>query len=104
MISLTIDTSNSLEIFVSLERDGRKDELHKPISREQPQEVLLLLDALLKKNNLALSDIAEIFVCKGPGSYTGLRVGVAVANTLAHLLNIPINRLPVGKRVTPVYS
>ncbi|MEN9407713.1 MAG: hypothetical protein RLZZ455_929 [Candidatus Parcubacteria bacterium] len=104
MISLIIDTSNSLEIIVSLERDGKKDEMHKRISREQPQEVLVLLDALLKKNNLALSDISEIIVRKGPGSYTGLRVGASVANTLAYLLNIPINRMPVGKRVTPVYS
>lgn len=104
MVCLTIDTSSSLEIIVSLEIDGKKDELQTRISREKPQEVLVLLDTLLKKNKLTLSDISEISVCIGPGSYTGLRVGASVANTLSYLLNIPINRMPVGKRVIPVYS
>lgn len=60
-----------------------------------------LIEEAVQTNNIKFSDITEIVVAPGPGSYTGLRVGVAVANALGFLLNIPIN----GKRalVTPAY-
>ena len=37
-----------------------------------------------------LHDISGIGVMRGPGSFTGLRIGLTVANTLADSLNIPI--------------
>ncbi|HKX24146.1 MAG TPA: tRNA (adenosine(37)-N6)-threonylcarbamoyltransferase complex dimerization subunit type 1 TsaB [Candidatus Saccharimonadales bacterium] len=44
----------------------------------------------LKKNNAELSDLGGIVVYQGPGSFTGLRIGITVANALAHELKIPI--------------
>ncbi len=52
------------------------------------------LSALLEKTNLKLSDITHILVNHGPGSFTGLRVGINLARTLAYALNLPI--LPIG--------
>ncbi len=47
-------------------------------------------DSLLQGNNKKLQNIGGIVAFKGPGSFTGLRIGLSVANALAYGLNIPI--------------
>ena len=44
----------------------------------------------LAENDKTWQDIAEIRFMSGPGSFTGLRIGAAVINALAHELNIPL--------------
>lgn len=44
----------------------------------------------LAANNYSLHDLSGIVIFAGPGSFTGLRIGVSVANTLAYSLKIPI--------------
>lgn len=53
-------------------------------------EVLEAIKKILFKNKVELSEIDAIAVNRGPGSYTGVRVGVTVANTLGWTLNIPV--------------
>jgi len=48
------------------------------------------IDSGLKKTKKELSDLQGVFVINGPGSFTGLRVGLTVANQFAHQLKIPI--------------
>lgn len=48
------------------------------------------IDELLKECGLKPSDLTQIAVAKGPGSYTGVRIGVTIAKTLAWSLNIPV--------------
>jgi tRNA threonylcarbamoyladenosine biosynthesis protein TsaB len=45
---------------------------------------------LLNSNNATQQDLTGIVAYKGPGSFTGLRIGLSVANTLAYSLQIPI--------------
>lgn len=45
---------------------------------------------LLNEHGKELHDVAGIVIFKGPGSFTGLRIGVTVADTLAYALKIPI--------------
>ena len=98
-----IDTSASDSIRVGIEKDGKTVE--KVAERKsQAQMVLPVVEELLKSQKLKLSDITEIKVHTGPGSYTGLRVGLAIANMLGFLLGVSINGLPVGKQVFPVYE
>lgn len=47
----------------------------------------------LKEAKIAISDINEIIVCNGPGSFTGIRIGVTIAKTLAFTLNVPIKMI-----------
>lgn len=54
------------------------------------EELLPNIQKILDKHNLNLKDIKNIIVISGPGSYTGLRVGIAVANGLSFALKIPI--------------
>lgn len=48
-----------------------------------------ILEAL-KSQNREVSNIQGIIIYKGPGSFTGLRIGISVANALAYSLNVPI--------------
>jgi len=55
--------------------------------------IILTIDKALKKCKAELADLKGVFVIKGPGSFTGLRVGLSVANQFAHQLKIPITGL-----------
>lgn len=44
----------------------------------------------LKKCGATIDDLAGIVVFRGPGSFTGLRIGITVVNTLAHEMHVPI--------------
>lgn len=100
---LYIDTSNSQKTLVRLSRGEKVTEQEESSGKKRKQTVLPLVDKLLKSEGISLKDIDEIQVNEGPGSFTGLRIGVAIANTLAHVLGIPIN----GKKnqlVEPIYA
>lgn len=94
---LFINTSDNQKTVVSLDNDR----LEKPTGIDKSQQVLKLINEILEKKKKTLKDITEIEVETGPGSFTGLRVGVAVANTLAWTLKIPVNG---QKMVKPEYK
>lgn len=48
------------------------------------------LQTMLEEHGKHLQDIDGIVIFKGPGSFTGLRIGITVANTLAYALSVPI--------------
>ena len=54
------------------------------------QTLMPMIEEVCKMVNLDLSELELIAVSKGPGSFTGLRIGVATAKGLAHTLEIPI--------------
>ncbi len=58
--------------------------------RQLAETIHLKIKELLESRQHVLSDLEGIVVFKGPGSFTGLRIGISVANTLADSLSIPI--------------
>lgn len=58
--------------------------------RQLASDLLERIKQLLKSQQLKLSDLTGIAILRGPGSFTSLRIGHTVANTLADSLNIPI--------------
>lgn len=58
--------------------------------RELSDTILLKIQDILKQQNLSYSDLRGIGVYAGPGSFTGLRIGVTIANTMAYALDIPV--------------
>ncbi len=54
------------------------------------EKIIRTIDEAIKKSGAELKDLEGVFVIKGPGSFTGLRVGIAVANQFAHQLKAPI--------------
>jgi len=70
---------------------GKKVLVKKVIDPYASSEKLLpLLDALLKERELEPESLKGIIVSLGPGSFTGLRIGVCLAKSLAFVLKIPV--------------
>lgn len=90
---LYIDTSNSDEITIGI--DGKK--YKRDARNEKAQALLPFIDELMKKGGLDFSDISEIEINPGPGSFTGLRVGTAIAQAIGWILEIPINGKFIGE-------
>jgi tRNA threonylcarbamoyladenosine biosynthesis protein TsaB len=67
------------------------------------QVLLPMIVAILKKKKLEFSNLTAIEVNVGPGSFTGTRVGVAIANALGYALDLPVNGKK-GKIAEPVYE
>ncbi len=86
-MKLYIDTSNSERIIVGI--NGKKFETD--ARQEKAQKLLPFINEILKKEGKKIKEIKEIEVNTGPGSFTGLRVGVSVANALGWTLDIPVN-------------
>lgn len=87
---LNIDTA--LETAsISLAKDGKA--INTAINKEQRDHASWLqtaISALMKDSGFELKDLRAIAVTIGPGSYTGLRVGLASAKGLCYALNIPL--------------
>ena len=89
-------------------------------NRQLADELLPSIQKILSSNDHDLQDIKGILIFTGEGSFTGLRIGTTVANTLAYSLDIPIvdsigedwlvdgvikrDKAKPGKYVTPKYS
>lgn len=103
-VLLRIDTSNREKSIVALEdAHGVKTfEAETPLG--SGSAVLRGVEKLLADTGHSLKDITHVRVATGPGSYTGLRVGAAIANMLGELLGVSVNGLPVGQTVTPLYE
>lgn len=95
-MKIRIDTSVSHQAVVSLYKDGTWIAKHADVKPASAQTVLPLLESLLADQHVMISDITAVEVHTGPGSFTGLRVGAAIAQTLSWALQIPINDKPPG--------
>jgi len=100
VMKLFIDTSDSKKTIIGLDDKRWKFET----KEHKSQKLLELIDQTLKKQKKSLKDVTKIEVNLGPGSFTGLKVGVSVANALAWTLKIPVNGKKVGELVKPKYE
>lgn len=84
-MKLYLDTSNSETVLKLDNREYRHDFGH-----DLAEKLLGFIRDKLSENNKSWRDIAEIEFMSGPGSFTGLRIGATIVNTLAHELKIPL--------------
>lgn len=90
MISLFIDTSFS-DVSIALVKDNNLlDIIHEDIPNKHSIYTVQYIDDILKKNNLSPDAVDEIVVVNGPGSFTGIRIGVTIAKMYAYLKKIRI--------------
>ena len=83
---------NSAEMTVQLTLvDGdKRTDYEWAAERNLARDMLAYLRDRLAENEASFADISGIGVFRGPGSFTGLRIGLAVLNTIAHEQRIPI--------------
>lgn len=67
-------------------RAGLKWQAHRQLAETIHRQI----DKILNKSSISVNEIDGIVCYKGPGSFTGLRIGLSVANSLAHAVNIPL--------------
>lgn len=102
-VILLIDTTSNEIIKVGININGQTYNIEQKLDKQKAQTLLPLIEKILNNKKIKLHDITEIQVNPGPGSFTGIRVGLTVANTLAFLLKIPVNGKPVGELPEPIY-
>ncbi|MGB7786950.1 MAG: tRNA (adenosine(37)-N6)-threonylcarbamoyltransferase complex dimerization subunit type 1 TsaB [Salinimicrobium sp.] len=73
--------------LLALKEDNGKNYSH-------AERLHLYIEEILKENGLKASQLEAVAVSKGPGSYTGLRIGVSAAKGLCFSLNIPLISVP----------
>ena len=90
MISLVMDTSNSY-LAVGLFKDNMcLEAFQEKGSRRQSEKAIPTLKEVLDRHHVALKDVNEMIITSGPGSYTGVRVAMTIAKTLAAVSDVRI--------------
>lgn len=87
---LAIDTTSNICSTALLEDDKLIDENTINNGLTHSENLMPLIAGLLERNKLSLSDINLIAVCVGPGSFTGIRIGIASIKAMAEVYKIPV--------------
>lgn len=91
MYTLFIDTHKNTNLALL-----KGDLLLKHIENESVRQstiIIPLIKEMLNEYSVSIKDINEIILVNGPGSFTGVRLGVTIAKTIAYTMNIPIKCL-----------
>lgn len=90
MYQLLLDSSNVL-LSVGLAKDGKVfDKISYEAWQRQSEMMVTEVENILKRNNIDKSELDGVVVGIGPGSYTGVRIGVTIAKTIAYALKIKV--------------
>lgn len=91
---LFIDTATS-NLIISIIKDMEMIYCFNEEVKESSSKIMAVIDEAFNKTNIKPTDIDKIFVVNGPGSFTGIRVGLTLAKVMAWSLNIPL--IPLSK-------
>ena len=87
---LAMDTSNKALSLAILENEETLGQVTLNIKKNHSITLMPAIDFLMNSLDMKPADLDRIAVAQGPGSYTGLRIAVATAKTLAHTLKIEL--------------
>ncbi len=87
---LAIDTSSKICSVSILEDYSVILEKHTNDEKTHSQNLMPLIDSMFKETNLSLDNINLLSCCQGPGSFTGIRIGIATIKAFADAKNIPV--------------
>lgn len=95
---LCIETATT-NCSVALGKNGKLLALKEDYSNSysHAERLHIFIEEILKENELQAKDLSAIAVSKGPGSYTGLRIGVSAAKGLCFALDLPLISVPTLK-------
>lgn len=84
-MELYLDTSTPETILKLNDKEYRHN-----FDRDLAEKLLDFIKQKLQENSKTFQDITKITFMSGPGSFTGLRIGASIVNTLSHELDIPL--------------
>mgnify|MGYP003301977965 CR=1 FL=1 len=90
---LYIDTSSSYLYTAIVENEKLISEIKEEFGQSLSEVALPKIASMFEKTNLEAKDINKIIVVDGPGSFTGIRIGITIAKVYAWSLNIPITTI-----------
>lgn len=100
---LQLETSTEA-CSVALSENGKTILLKESVEGlNHAEKLTVFVEELLRENNIEPTILSAVAVSKGPGSYTGLRIGVSVAKGICYALNIPLISIN-SLRVLATYS
>lgn len=93
MYTLFLDTHDK-EVIVALYKEMKLVNIVDKVSGYQHSQIALpTIKSLLDEQGISPKDLKEIIVVIGPGSFTGVRIAVTIAKTMAYALNIPLKTI-----------
>lgn len=90
---LYIDTSSSYLYTAIVENGKLLSEIKEEFGQSLSEVALPKIASMFEKTNLEAKDIDKIIVVDGPGSFTGIRIGITIAKVYAWSLDIPITTI-----------
>ncbi len=94
MYILALETTGAHASAAVIAEDGTVFEKHSNEVLNHLQHLIPMVQQLLEENKLQLSDMTAIAVSRGPGSFTGIRIGVSTARALAQILGVKTIGVP----------
>ena len=91
---LAIDTATQYASIALYDESGIRAEQTWRSGRNHSVEVMPAIAAMLKQQRCAMGDLAAVAVAGGPGSFTGLRIGMSIAKGICLAMDIPIIAVP----------
>ena len=87
---LAIDSASDVCSVALLDNDNLIDEINLENGRTHSENLMPLVDEIIKRNGMDIKDVELLGCTVGPGSFTGIRIGVASIKPIAEVLNIKI--------------
>lgn len=93
LYTLFIDTHDK-NVLIILYKDGKIfNKINLETKNKHSEVAMPTIDNILKESNVDVSELNSIIVVNGPGSFTGVRIAVTIAKTIAYALSIPIRAI-----------
>ncbi len=97
MISLFIDTSLSDVSIALLKNEKILAQKIEKIPNEHSKYTVSYIDEILKKSKTSPKEVEKIYAINGPGSFTGIRIGLTISKVYAYILNIKVTLISTLK-------
>jgi len=90
MVILGIDTSSTASSVALFTQSGVLSQDLVVSKKSHSEGIMLRIEDILREQRLQKADLSAVCVCVGPGSFTGIRVGIATAKAICIALKIPL--------------